>query len=125
MERLVTTDDAWPPAVARLALGVVMFSHAAQKMLGWFWFGRPGFTAAMGFFAGQGIPAPVAFFAIVAELFGSLAVIVGLLGRVAAFGIFCFMVVSLGVHLPNGFFMNWFGNQAGEGIEYHLLVRSP
>ncbi|MGC2558553.1 MAG: DoxX family protein, partial [Terriglobales bacterium] len=26
------------------------------------------------------------------------------------------------VHLPNGFFMNWFGNQKGEGYEYHLLV---
>jgi putative oxidoreductase len=26
------------------------------------------------------------------------------------------------VHLPNGFFMNWFGKQAGEGFEYHLLV---
>lgn len=26
------------------------------------------------------------------------------------------------VHLPNGFFMNWAGNQKGEGIEYHLLV---
>jgi len=26
------------------------------------------------------------------------------------------------VHIPNGFFMNWFGKQAGEGFEYHLLV---
>lgn len=26
------------------------------------------------------------------------------------------------VHLPNGFFMNWFGQQQGEGVEYHLLV---
>jgi putative oxidoreductase len=25
-------------------------------------------------------------------------------------------------HLPNGFFMNWFGKQQGEGYEYHLLV---
>jgi putative oxidoreductase len=26
------------------------------------------------------------------------------------------------VHVPNGFFMNWFGQQAGEGFEYHLLA---
>jgi putative oxidoreductase len=26
------------------------------------------------------------------------------------------------VHAPNGFFMNWFGNQAGEGFEFHLLA---
>ena len=25
-------------------------------------------------------------------------------------------------HASNGFFMNWFGAQAGEGVEYHLLV---
>jgi putative oxidoreductase len=26
------------------------------------------------------------------------------------------------VHLPNGFFMNWFGQKAGEGFEFHLLA---
>jgi putative oxidoreductase len=26
------------------------------------------------------------------------------------------------VHLPHGFFMNWGGQQQGEGYEYHLLV---
>jgi len=26
------------------------------------------------------------------------------------------------LHWQNGFFMNWFGNQKGEGFEYHLLV---
>jgi putative oxidoreductase len=26
------------------------------------------------------------------------------------------------LHWRNGFFMNWFGNQKGEGFEYHLLV---
>ncbi len=25
-------------------------------------------------------------------------------------------------HLSNGFFMNWFGGQPGEGFEYHLLA---
>jgi len=31
-------------------------------------------------------------------------------------------VAALMVHVQNGFFMNWFGNQSGEGFEYHLLV---
>jgi putative oxidoreductase len=26
------------------------------------------------------------------------------------------------VHLANGFFMNWYGGQAGEGFEFHLLA---
>lgn len=31
-------------------------------------------------------------------------------------------VAMLKVHWANGFFMNWLGNQAGEGFEYHLLA---
>jgi putative oxidoreductase len=32
------------------------------------------------------------------------------------------VVAVLMVHLKNGFFMNWMGNQKGEGFEYHLLA---
>ncbi|HZU83171.1 MAG TPA: DoxX family protein, partial [Polyangiaceae bacterium] len=40
-----------------------------------------------------------------------------------AFGIAVNMAVAIVmVHAPNGFFMNWFGNQKGEGFEYHLLA---
>ena len=43
--------------------------------------------------------------------------------RVAALGISAIMVGAvLMVHLPHGFFMNWFGNQSGEGFEFHLLA---
>ena len=119
--RLIWTTDDFALTVLRLVLGIVFFAHGAQKMLGWF--GGYGFTGTMGFFTGQGIPAPLVFLAIVAEFFGSMGLIVGLLGRVAAFGIFCNMVVAiLTVHMSNGFFMNWFGKQAGEGFEYHLLA---
>ena len=121
IRKLIRTDDSAATAILRLVLGVVFFAHGAQKMLGWF--GGNGFTGTMGFFTSQGIPAPFAFLAIAAEFFGSLGLIVGLLGRVAAFGIFCNMVVAiLAVHASNGFFMNWFGKQAGEGFEYHLLA---
>jgi putative oxidoreductase len=69
------------------------------------------------------IPAPLAFLAIAAEFFGGIGLLAGLLGRVAAFGIAVNMVVAiLTVHLPNGFFMNWSGQQKGEGFEYHLLA---
>jgi putative oxidoreductase len=40
-----------------------------------------------------------------------------------AFGMAMIMIGAIAmVHLPHGFFMNWFGNQTGEGYEYHLLV---
>ena len=69
------------------------------------------------------IPAPFAFLAICAEFLGSLGLILGALGRIAAFGIACNMVVAiLMVHHNFGLFMNWSGQQKGEGFEYHLLA---
>jgi putative oxidoreductase len=78
----------------------------------------------MGFFTGVlHIPTPFAVLAIFAEFFGGLGLIVGLLTRVAAFGIGVNMLVAiLAVHAANGFFVNWSGTQKGEGYEYHLLV---
>jgi putative oxidoreductase len=122
IRRLIATDDNAATTILRLVLGIVFFAHGAQKVLGWF--GGHGFAATMGAFTTfMHIPAPLAFLAIAAEFFGGLGLIVGLLTRVAAFGIFCNMVVAvLMVHRHVGFFMNWMGNQKGEGFEYHLLV---
>ena len=115
------TRNDFALAIPRLILGIVFFAHGAQKMLGWF--GGSGFSGTMGYFEGQGIPAIFAFLAIVAEFFGSLGLIVGFLGRIAAFGISVNMLVAIAmIHAYNGFFMNWLGNQKGEGFEYHLLV---
>ena len=122
MKTLFTTDDSWAGLILRVMLGVGMFPHGAQKLLGWF--GGAGFSGTMALFTDKmHIPIALAFLVIVAESFGSLALIAGVLTRVAAFGITCIMVVAIAmVHWPNGFFMNWFGQQAGEGFEYHLLV---
>jgi putative oxidoreductase len=120
--RLISTSDDVALTILRLVLGIVFFAHGSQKMLGWF--GGYGFKGTMAFFTQQAhIPAPLAFLAICAEFFGGLGLIVGFLTRVAAFGITCNMLVAIfTVHLPNGFFMNWAGNQKGEGFEYHLVV---
>jgi putative oxidoreductase len=122
VRKLFLTDDNAATAILRLVLGVVFFAHGAQKMLGWF--GGFGFSGTMGFFTGaMHIPAPLAFLAIAAEFFGGLGLIVGLLTRIAAFGIAVNMVVAIAtVHSAFGFFMNWTGTQKGEGFEYHLLV---
>jgi len=118
---LLLTSHSVPLLLIRLALGIVMFAHGAQKMLGWW--GGPGFSGAMGFFESMGIPALFAFLAIMAEFFGGLGLIAGFLGRIAAFGILVNMLVAIAmVHAPNGLFMNWSGKQGGEGFEYHLLA---
>ncbi len=120
--RIATTSDDFAITIIRLVMGGVFFAHGAQKMLGWF--GGYGFSGTMGFFTHQmGIPEPFAFLAICAEFFGGLGLILGLLGRIAAFGIMCNMLVAvMMVHRHNGLFMNWAGNQKGEGFEYHLLA---
>lgn len=122
IQRLLSTKCSIAALVARLTLGLVMFPHGTQKALGWF--GGYGFTGTMGYFTGSlHIPAALAFLAIMAEFLGSLGLIVGLFSRVAAFGIAVNMVVAiLMAHSANGFFMNWFGTQKGEGYEYHLLA---
>jgi putative oxidoreductase len=122
LQTLFKTNGSLSSLIARLALGLVMFPHGAQKALGWF--GGYGFHGTMGFFTAQmHIPALFAFLAIAAEFAGSLGLITGLLSRIAAFGIAVNMVVAIvTIHAANGFFMNWSGNQKGEGFEYHLLT---
>ncbi len=64
-----------------------------------------------------------AILAILAEFLGGIGLVFGLLTRIAAFGIACVMAVAVAlVHAPNGLFMNWTGNQKGEGFEYHILA---
>lgn len=121
LRRLMLTDDDYGMLIVRLALGLVIFPHGAQKLLGWF--GGGGFAATLQGMTQMGLPAVVVFLVILFEFFGSLALISGFLGRVGAFGVLCVMAGAiLTVHLPNGFFMNWMGNQKGEGFEYHLLA---
>jgi len=120
--RIAYTTNDYAITVLRLVMGLVFSAHGAQKMLGWF--GGYGFGGTMGFFTHQmRIPAPLAFLAICAEFFGGLGLLLGFLSRIAAFGIMCNMLVAVAlVHAANGFFMNWAGNQKGEGFEYHLLA---
>jgi len=120
--KLLKTDEDIAGLIMRVLLGVVFFPHGAQKLLGWF--GGHGFTGTMDSFTDKmGIPVILAFLAIMAESLGAVALITGFLTRVAAFGIATNMVVAVFmVHLPYGFFMNWFGNQEGEGFEFHILA---
>ena len=121
MKSLLRTEDSWPLLIARLALGVVMLPHGLQKTVGLF--GGYGFSGTMDSFTSQGMPALLAFLVILSESAGSLGLIVGFLTRIAAFGCASVMLGAIAmVHWQNGFFMNWFGKQAGEGFEYHVLA---
>ena len=121
LNRFFQTEDDVSVLIARLFLGVVILPHGLQKLLGMF--GGGGFSATVDFFVNSGMPAAVAFLIIIGESFGAAGLIIGFLSRLAALGITLIMLGAIFlVHLPNGFFMNWTGNQPGEGFEYHLLA---
>ena len=125
MKKLLATNSENTSAlIARLALGIVVFAHGAQKLFGWF--GGYGFSGTMGFLTGTAhLPSFMAVLVILIESIGAVFILAGFLTRIAALGVALqFLGVMFIVHWQNGFFMNWYGNQKGEGIEFFLLLIS-
>jgi putative oxidoreductase len=119
-QTIVGTEPGWAMPMLRLGLGAVFFAHGSQKLLGWF--GGPGWDASIEFLGGA-VAAPLAPWVIIGEFFGSLMLFAGFLTRIAAVVVAAIMLGAISlVHAPYGFFMNWNGQQAGEGYEFHLLV---
>ncbi|MGN6437950.1 MAG: DoxX family protein [Agriterribacter sp.] len=119
---VLKTNNDFTGLIARLTLGLVLFPHGAQKMLGMF--GGHGFTGTMDFFTGTlHLSGIVGFLVIVIEFVGAISLVAGFASRVwSALIIILFIGIIFTSHLDYGFFMNWFGNQKGEGYEYHLLI---
>jgi putative oxidoreductase len=120
--KLVQSNHDWTLTLLRLAAGIMIFPHGLQKTFGWF--GGAGFSRQMaGFTQGLHIPDAFAFLAIMAEFLGGLGLLLGALTRIAAFGVACNMIMAVYyLHWRNGLFMNWSGQQQGEGFEFHLLA---
>ena len=101
--------------IARVIVGIVFMAHGAQKLFGAF--GGPGLSGVVQMMG------PLGYLVAIGEFFGGLGLIVGFLSRFSALSLIVIMVGAIGmVHGKVGFFMNWMGNQGGEGFEYHLLA---
>lgn len=122
LTRVLTSDGSATQALLRITLALVLFPHGAQHLLGWF--GGYGFSATVEWMNGAlGIPVAAAGAGILLEFFGPIALLVGVGSRLVGLSLAVFMAVAASTHLPNGFFMNWYGSLAAgaEGFEFHLL----
>jgi putative oxidoreductase len=119
---LFSTSPEWAAFVLRLILGAVMLPHGMQKVFGSF--GGYGYRATMSYFTDtMNLPWLIAFVVIMIEFVGAVALITGFASRAWACGLAAIMIGAIvTTNFRNGFFMNWFGTQTGEGYEYHLLV---
>src|SRR5690606_29674059 len=96
----------------RVVTGIIFAAHGGQKL---FSIGLADLTAG---FAANGVPmaAVVAPAVALVEFFGGIALIVGLLTRLAAIGVGIVMVGAIVlVHMSNGFFLP-------AGFEFTLLL---
>jgi putative oxidoreductase len=86
----------------------------------------PGIDGTLKDLDSRRIPRSIAWLVIVGQSFGSVALVAGFLGRIAAGGLFIIFMGALIVHLPDGWAMNWFGEkkEEGIGIEYHVMLLS-
>ncbi len=108
--------------ILRIALGVIFIAHGGQKAFGLFGgHGIEGFASHMG---NMGMPAFMAYVAAYTEFFGGIAVIAGLLTRLAGLGISCVMIVAIWkVHGPNGLFLNGMCEPGkGHGYEFAMAL---
>src|SRR6266481_1714054 len=105
----------WALLVTRALVGVIFMAHGAQKLFGAF--GGPGLTTIVQMMG------PLGYLVTIGEFFSGLGLLLGVLSRFSAASIIVIMIGAVAtVHAKFGFFMNWAGNHAGEGFEYHLLA---
>src|SRR5215213_4626962 len=110
----------------RLIAGLIIFPYGMQKLLGWFedLGGGVGIKETLATMRGKKIPAAIAWLVIIGQSMGSIGLILGCFGRIAAAANFIIFTGALSTHAKDGWAMNWSGKKRGEGIEYFILLLS-
>ena len=121
MNALIPTSAGLDTLPLRVGAGVVFAAHGAQKLFGWF--GGYGFEGTMNYFTGSvGLSYPIGLLVIIIEFFGPIALLLGFATRLWSLAIAIVMTGIIFTTFTDYFFMNWFGNQKSEGMEFFLLA---
>ncbi len=115
LHNLYTRLDTLAWLGLRVATGLLLVPHGAQKLFGVF--GGHGLAGTSGWLESVGYPAPMLMAVLIGcvEFFGGLMIAFGFLTRPAAFAAALFMAFAVSFHIGNGFF--W----TAKGYEYPLL----
>jgi putative oxidoreductase len=123
---LMHTNNDYVYLFLRVVAGVIIFPYGMQKLFGWFHDlgGGVGIHNSLERLRMKKIPLLIAWLVIVGQSFGSMMLILGFGGRIAAAGNFIIFTGALIVHAPDGWTLNWLGKKKGEGVEYFVLLLS-
>jgi len=126
IQQLLQTDSNYTYLFLRLVAGIIIFPYGMQKLLGWFddFGGGVGIRDSLALFKKKNIPSFVAWLVIIGQSFGSISLIIGFSGRIAAGANFLIFTGALVSHFRDGWVMNWSGKKTGEGIEYFVMLLS-
>jgi putative oxidoreductase len=120
MKRILSTDNSYSWLLLRVTLGIVLGAHGVQKAFGWF--GGYGWNNTIEYFSSVGLPVILGSLVILIETLGAFLLVIGFAGRINAALMGIVMAGAFFIdHLPNGFYMNWYGGTRGEGFEFDIL----
>ena len=124
--RLLQTDPDYIYLFLRIVAGVIIFPYGMQKLLGWFdnLGGGVGIRETLIQMKNKKIPSAIAWLVIIGQSFGSIALVLGFLSRIAAAANFIIFTGAMLVHARDSWTMNWLGKKKGEGIEYFAILLS-
>ena len=127
LRALIDTDNDYIYLFLRIVAGIIVLPYGMQKLLGWSTdpgFGPRGIKAAMEQMREKKLPQFIGWLILLGQSLGSIALLLGCMGRIAAAGNFIIFTGAMVVHSSDGWTLNWFNKKKGEGIEYFILLLS-
>src|SRR5258705_13758684 len=116
--KIFNTNNDWTGLVTRLSIGLILFPHGAQQMLGIF--GGYGFSGTMGFLTDTlYLPWLIAFIDINIAFFFYISLDTGYESRHWSLVIFMIFIATIfTAHIGNDYFLNLYSTQKFKGFVY-------